>query len=323
MVQEQGFTHHGRNFFKAMLIEFGIYLVGALIAISQGASPLKAIIVCIAIFAFLRFLMVLGNVIPTEKAKSPRTQTQQISVFAALGMIWREWIAALKTYPFLFALEPWLMPNNPNPDAPHKGLPIVLVPGFFTNRGYLWAWRRHLVRHGYGQVYAVSPTPVFESIERNAEHVARFVQEVLQDTGAERVVIMGHSMGGQVIRLYLHRFGGLQHVALAIAVGAPFRGTVLAAGKEKLGPIISQLTPSNAWAVAFTAEVEAAPCPIPFINLWSPQDTIVAPQHNSVVADFYGRNIELPGIGHMEMVTSLPVMQHLVAELDAFYGDKA
>ncbi len=323
MVQEQGFTPHGRNFFKAMLIELSIYVVGIGIAISQGVSALKATLVCIAIFALLRFLMVLGNVIPTEKAKSVRTPEQQISALTALAMLWREWIAALKTYPFFFAFEPWLVPNNPTPGALHKGLPIVLVPGFFTNRGYLWAWRRHLVRHGYGQVYAVSPQPVFESIERNAEHVARFVQEVLNDTGAERVVIMGHSMGGQVIRLYLHRFGGLQHVALAIAVGAPFRGTVLAAGKEKLGPIIAQLTPSNAWAEAFTAEAEAAPCPIPFVNIWSPHDTIVAPQHHSVVANSYGRNIELPGIGHMEMVTSLPVMKHLVAELDAFYTDKA
>lgn len=323
MVQEQGFTPHGRNFFKAMLIELSIYVVGIGMAVSQGVSALKATLVCIAIFALLRFLMVLGNVIPTEKAKSVRTPEQQISALTALAMVWREWIAALKTYPFFFALEPWLVPNNPPPGAPHKGFPIVLVPGFFTNRGYLWAWRRHLVRHGYGQVYAVSPQPVFESIERNAEHVARFVQEVLNDTGAERVVIMGHSMGGQVIRLYLHRFGGLQHVALAIAVGAPFRGTVLAAGKEKLGPIIAQLTPFNAWAEAFTTEAEAAPCPIPFVNIWSPHDTIVAPQHNSVVANSYGRNIELPGIGHMEMVTSLPVMKHLVAELDAFYTDKA
>ncbi len=323
MVQEQGFTPHGRNFFKAMLIELGLYVMAALIAVSQGVVLHKVIMVCIAVFALLRFLMVLGNVIPTEKAKSPRTASQQVSAITYVLMIWREWVAALKTYPFLFAFEPWLMPNNPVKGAPHRGLPIVLVPGFFTNRGYLWAWRRHLKSHGYGQVYAVSPQPVFESIERNAEHVARFVQEVLQDTGAERVVIMGHSMGGQVIRLYLHRFGGLQHVALAIAVGAPFRGTVLAVGKENMGPIVAQLTPSNAWAETFTAEAEAAPCPIPFVNIWSPHDTIVAPQHNSVVADSYGRNIELPGIGHMEMVTSLPVMQHLVAELDAFYTDKA
>ncbi len=323
MVKEQGFTTHGRNFFKAMLIEFGLYAIAITIAASQGVSAIKAVVVCFLIFAGLRLLMVLGNVIPTEQAKFPRSAVQQVSAWTGLTMLWREWVAALMTYPFLFAFEPWLMPNNPPKGAAHKGLPIVLVPGFFTNRGYLWAWRRHLVRHGYGQVYALSPTPVFESIERNAEHLAQFVQEVLQDTGAERVVLMGHSMGGQVIRLYLHRFGGLQHVAMAIAVGAPFRGTVLAAGKEKLGPILAQLTPANAWAEAFTAEAESAPCPIPFISIWSPHDTIVAPQDTSAVAAHYGRNIEMPGIGHMEMVTSIPVMQHLVAELDAFYRDKA
>lgn len=321
MVQEQGFTGHGRGFFKAFLIEFALYLLIGAWFVSQGTPPIRVVLVCVLIFGLLRLLMVLGNFGPTWKARSPKRAEHEIGCMATLAMLAREWWAAVLTYPFLFAFEPWLVPNNPPQGLPHRGLPIVLVPGFFTNRGYLHAWRQYLLKHGYGRVYALSPEPIFDSVEKNAQHVARFVDEVLAETGAERVILIGHSMGGLVIRLYLHRFGGLAKAAMAIAVGSPFHGTVLAEGKESLGSIMPQLARGNPWATAFLAEAEAAPCPIPFLAIWSPHDSIVAPQATSRVADHYGRNIVIPGIGHMEMVNSGHVMRILKQELDAFNGD--
>lgn len=319
MVQEQGFTGHGRGFFKAFLIEAALYLgVGSYAVLAQGASVVKVLIISVLVFVSLRFAMTLGNWLPTWKNRSPKLAEHEIGCTATVAMLLREWWAAILTYPFLFAFEPWLVPNNPPSGLPHKGLPVVLVPGFFTNRGYLYAWRKYLLRHGYGKVYSVSPEPIFAGVEPNAEHLARFVDEVLRDTGAERVILIGHSMGGLVIRLYLHRFGGLAKSALAIAVGSPLNGTVLAEGKEKMGPIIKQLTSGNAWAAALTAEAEAHPCPIPFISLVSPHDSIVSPQSNARVAPHYGREITLPGVGHMEMVNSTQVMRVLKQELDAF-----
>ena len=121
-------------------------------------------------------------------------------------MLLREWWAAILTYPFLFAFEPWLVPNNPPVGLPHTGLPVVLVPGFFTNRGYLYAWRKYLLRNGYGKVYCVSPEPIFAGVEPNAEHLARFVDEVLAETGAPRVILIGHSMGGYVCLAFADLF---------------------------------------------------------------------------------------------------------------------
>lgn len=321
MVKEQGFTGHGKGFFKAFVIELALYVLIGGWLVARGSSPVCVIAGALAVFAVLRFLLVLGNVIPTWQARSPKRAEHGIGCTATAAMLLREWWAAILTYPFLFAFEPWLVPNNPPAGYAHRGLPVVLVPGFFTNRGYLRAWRQYLLKNGYGQVYAVSPEPIFESVESNAEHLARFVDEVLADTGAERVILIGHSMGGLVIRLYLHRFGGLAKAAMAIAVGSPFKGTVLAEGKEKLGPIVAQLTRDNAWSTAFLSVIEQAPCPIPFIAVWSPHDTIVSPQTGTRVADVYGRNIVIPGVGHMEMVNSCQVMRILKQELDAFNGD--
>lgn len=321
MITEQGFSGHGRGFLKALLIELLLYVLIAIVAVGLGGSLLSVVLSCVAVFALLRSLMVVGNVIPTYKHRSPLRAEHEIGCFTTLAMLLREWWTALLTYPFLFAFEPWLVPTNPPRGVMHRGEPIVLVPGFFTNRGYLWAWRRFLIKQGYGQVYAVSPEPIFHSVEKNAEHLARFVDEVLADTGAKRVILLGHSMGGLVIRLYLHRFGGMPKAALAVAVGSPFSGTVLAEGKEGLGPIVAQLTRRNAWVMELLREVEAAPCPIPFVSVWSPHDTIVAPQNTSMVAPHYGQNITLPGVGHMEMVNSPQVMRVLKQTLDEFHDE--
>lgn len=323
MLKEQGFIGHGRGFLKAFFIELGLYLLIGGIFVTTGSSLLCVVLSCVAIFALLRLLMVMGNVIPTYKNRSPKRAEHEVGCFSTLAMLLREWWAAILTYPFLFAFEPWLVPTNPPAGLAHRGDPIVLVPGFFTNRGYLWAWRRYLLKNGYGQVYAVSLEPIFHSVEKNAEHLARFVDEVLAETGSKRVILLGHSMGGLVIRLYLHRFGGMPKASLAVAVGSPLAGTVLAEGKEKMGPIIAQLTRNNAWALDFLREAEAAPCPIPFISVWSPHDTIVAPQNTSMVAEHYGRNITLPGVGHMEMVNSAQVMRVLKQTLDEFHDAKA
>lgn len=323
MLNEQGFSDHGRGFLKAFLIEFALYLAIGGAFVATGSRALYVVLSCGVIFALLRLAMVMGNIVPTYKQRSPVRAEHEIGCFTTLAMVLREWWAAILTYPFLFAFEPWLVPTNPPRGLLHRGEPIVLVPGFFTNRGYLWAWRRFLLKQGYGQVYAVSPEPIFHSVEKNAEHLARFVDELLAATGAKRVILLGHSMGGLVIRLYLHRFGGMPKVALAVAVGSPLQGTVLAEGKERMGPIIAQLTRRNAWVMELVREAESAPCPTPFISIWSPHDSIVAPQTSAKVAEHYGRNIVLPGVAHMEMVSSTQVMRLLKQSLDEFHDSRA
>ena len=42
-----------------------------------------------------------------------------------------------------------------------------------------------------------------------------------------------------------------------------------------------------------------------------------------MVAEHYGRNITLPGVGHMEMVNSAQVMRVLKQTLDEFHDAKA
>ena len=67
---------------------------------------------------------------------------------------------------------------------------------------------RHLVARDIGPVYTLSYGPPLASIELFVDQVAAKIDAILAATGARRVAIVGHSMGGLVARAYLRRYGG-------------------------------------------------------------------------------------------------------------------
>lgn len=312
---QQAIGAHARGFFIAMCVELGAYAAYLIHGLVNGRDALPLLGRVLLIFMAIRVVLVGLNFLQTWLARSPREPAHQIGFFASLRLFANEVYAAIWTYPFYFALERWLVPNAPPPGLAHRGPPIVLVPGFLCNRGYYGKFRRFLARHGYGTSYTVSLEPTFGSIEDNAGHLANFVEQVCEASGQDQVVLIGHSMGGVVIRVYLDQMDGARRVARAIALGSPFGGTVLAKGPSALGENLRQMIVGNDWLAALKAR-ESQPCAAPFTAIWSPHDSIVAPQAGTMVSATYGESIAMPGIGHMEMIVSRPVLETVLTVLN-------
>ena len=310
---------HARAFFVAMCVELGMYAAYLLWGLHQGRDPLALLLRIALIFIGVRAVLVGGNFVQTWLARAPSAPQHQLNLLTALRLYLNELYAAMRTYPFYFALEPWLVPSAPKPGLPHRGPPIVLIPGFLCNRGYFGRFRRYLRARGYGNVWAVTLEPVFGSIDDNARQLDQLIEQICAQTGSEKVVLIGHSMGGVVIRAYLDKLGGAQRVARAISLGSPFGGTVLAKGPSALGENLRQMTIGSDWLNSLSA-FEQRPCPVPFTAIWSPHDSIVAPQTGSRVSETYGQSIALPGVGHMEMIVSSRVLREVVAVLDQDTG---
>ncbi len=66
---------------------------------------------------------------------------------------------------------------------------------------------KDLVARQMGPVYTMSYGPPLESIELFVDQVAAKIDAILVATGASRVALVGHSMGGLVGRAYLRRHG--------------------------------------------------------------------------------------------------------------------
>ena len=186
------------------------------------------------VYLGFRALATASNFLQTWWHRAPRAPEHRIGVLAALRLLWGEYYTTLLAYSLLFPFEATLVPLAPRPAAPGRGTPVVLVPGFACNRGYWVLFARSLERAGLGPVYAVTLEPLLGSIEANAAQLARFVEAICAQTGAPKVALVGHSMGGLVARAWLHA-GGAPRIEQIVALGTPNRGTVLAQPLRGLG----------------------------------------------------------------------------------------
>jgi triacylglycerol esterase/lipase EstA (alpha/beta hydrolase family) len=186
--------------------------------------------------------------------------------------------------------------------------PVLLVHGVLCNAGVWHRFQRNCARHGIGPVYSISYGPPLASIDTFAEQLATRVDEVLAATGAPRLTLVAHSMGGLVVRAYLARYGGTK-VRRVVTLGTPYEGSVHA--YLMAGTSLSQLRPGNAWLGALgPPDVAAMP---PIVSVWSWHDTMVAPQTSSRIA--FGRNVEVAGVGHNALLSDPQVFARVAEEI--------
>jgi pimeloyl-ACP methyl ester carboxylesterase len=142
--------------------------------------------------------------------------------------------------------------------------PVVMVHGFSSS----WeAWTNYLGPEGYlaeigvpgyavgdGQVAGVmntgsldAPTRRTNTIAQNAAILGEYIHNVQKVTGAEKVDLFVHSMGGMISRYYIDRLMKNGEVAQLIILGTPMAGTACANLPASLGfyiPAAIEIQPS-------------------------------------------------------------------------------
>lgn len=194
-------------------------------------------------------------------------------------------------------------------DVEAAGTPIILIHGVIDNRSIFTVLRRALRNRGFGRLYALNYSPFTDDIAEVAERLGSLIEEVCEQTGYERVHIVGHSMGGLIARYYVQRLGGDTHVHTVCTLGSPHGGT--APARFVPWPVIRQMRSTSE---ILTELAEPAPgCRTRFVAIWSDLDQLVLPQRNARIQhpDLRARNVLIRGIGHM----SLPVDRRVVHEI--------
>jgi triacylglycerol esterase/lipase EstA (alpha/beta hydrolase family) len=281
-----------------------LYLRAAMNGIARGANPWRYVA-----GAPLVYLAILGSIALLWFAlawvfRSPRPKAMRIGLGATLRLFWDEmWaIAASSRHMAMYRF----LPGDPPPRKARA--PVLLLHGVLCNAGSMHDLRNGLVARGIEPVYTLSYGPPLASIDSFLDQVAAKIDAILAATGARRVAIVGHSMGGLVARAYLRRHGA-EKVGTVITIGTPHRGSVHA----WLFPGVSlgQLRPANAWL----AELGRAPASkeVRIVSIWSWHDSMVAPQTSAELAG--AENIALAGIGHNALVTNERVYDIVATEL--------
>jgi triacylglycerol esterase/lipase EstA (alpha/beta hydrolase family) len=173
-------------------------------------------------------------------------------------------------------------------------LPVLLIHGYFCNRALWRPMAARLVAAGHA-VDAVDLEPPFASIDDYAPRIAAAVDALRARTGAARVALVGHSMGGLAARAYL-RARGDDAVACVVTLGTPHRGTVHATFGR--GRNVRQMRRDSEWLRALAAD-EPPERLARFTVVLSWQDNIVAPQAIQTLPG--ARTVVLHGLGHVTL----------------------
>ncbi len=280
------------------------YVRWAIDCVAHGASPWW--FVAGAPVAYLAPVVVLAaaSFALTWIWRTPRPPDAQLSLSGMVRLFVGEVRAVAASWP-LMALHR-LIVRDPAPARAR--LPLILVHGVLVNDGVWFSMRRYLVRHGIGPVYTINYGPPYSDIERFAGQLGDKIESVCAATGADRVVLVCHSMGGLVARTCLRQRGPAR-IDRIITIGTPHHGSVMA--HAFVGRCLAQMRPGNAWLEELNRD-EAKPSPVPIVSIWSRHDSLVAPQASCELKG--AENLALVGIGHNALLGDREVME-LVARI--------
>jgi pimeloyl-ACP methyl ester carboxylesterase len=283
-------------------VEFIFYgIVGVLLIHYAAWQPWAVVLLAIGVAISFRALLLASTFIGAWLYRAERPPAMQIDYWQAVRLYVNELSVFLLLYCFLQPLERWLMHHDPNPNLAPQGPPVLLIHGFFCNSAVWWAMKRYLTRRGLTRVFTINMEPIFGiiNINRLADQVAARIEQICQITGARKVILVGHSMGGLATRAYLHRNMNRDRVAKIITLGTPHRGTRHVQLFRRVG--LRQMRPQNRWLTKLN-QTEIPSLPVPIISIYSYHDNFITPQDSSQLT--HAKNLPLAGIGHLEMVFS-------------------
>lgn len=189
--------------------------------------------------------------------------------------------------------DPRRSERSPAPPGQRRPLPPVLLlcgppqgrlaleplAAFLRRRGHAWAWS---VRPGKGPLAA------------RAEALAERVRTLKAASGAERVDLVAHGLGGLAAAWYVAHLGGAEHVRCLVTLGTPWRGTRMAAfTRAPLGP---QALPGASVLDGL------APSPVRTVCIWGTLDPMVLPQDSAIAEG--ATAVRLSGAAHLDLLLS-------------------
>lgn len=295
-----------RAFRRVLLIELVIYVVLGWCLLRYAAwSWIEAAAAAIACALAVRAFGIAATFAIARRYASPTPPEHRPGLFGWLRLYFAELGAYIAIYNLYQPFEPLLMgAETPRPLADGR-LPVLLLHGYVCNRGFMLPLRRYLRAHGVG-AYSHNLEPVYADIDSYADGLARRIGDICAATGADKLVILAHSMGGLVARAYLRKHG-VRRVAKLITLGTPHHGTAL--GRLGAGANGRQMVPGNDWLKRLN---EAEPA-VSTVSVFSYQDNIVSPQDSAVLQG--AKIVGLSGMGHVSMPFSRRVRESALAEI--------
>lgn len=270
----------------------------------QPVEPWQ-ILVAAAAAPVLLIMVLLTIEFTVAAAVDPRSP--RASMFTVLRMWLREvWVSARV---FLWR-QPWRSGFPEPPCLPDGHRPaVLLIAGFMCNRA---AWRplldSGLLRNF--NVATVDLEPIFGDIDAYANVVKRAVQRLRAASGADRVTLVGHSMGGLAARVYLRKYGDAEIVRV-VTLATPHHGTIF--GRIAHSRNARQMAAGSSFIRHLQADDHGRW--EKFTTVATRDDNLVVPRSSPLLQG--ARQIVVDGVGHLALIEDRRAWQIVVDEVRA------
>jgi pimeloyl-ACP methyl ester carboxylesterase len=235
-------------------------------------------------------------------------------------------------------------PQKPPPGAndpsitvtPEHPLPIILINGTVGTQGDNWGVGAPVLANAGYKVYSFNygnitsdtnfPIQATDDIRQSGLQLAAEVDKVLAETGAPKVILIGHSQGGGILPVYyINNLDGADKVSQLIGIapsnhgtdadgliglqGLPIFGPLLTAVANALGPALEQQALGNEFQQEVYGNGDTRPGVL-YTTITSTHDEVVTPYTQQALDGPNVTNIVLqdlyPGLpaGHEGVVLS-------------------
>lgn len=217
-------------------------------------------------------------------------------------------------YPLGLA-EAALQTGRPRGDRTHD-TPVLLVHGYGHNRSGWFLVDSTLRQAGFSSVHTMNYVAWGrEGVPELAARLADRVAEIRRLTGAEKVHIVAHSMGGVLLRYYVQELGGDAFVDTAITIASPHEGTL--AARAGVGPGARDMRPGSSVMRRLAAGVRRTD--VRWVAFYSNLDLLIQPAPSAMLRHprFHATNILVKDQGHLTIMMAPVVARSVVAQLEA------
>ena len=198
------------------------------------------------------------------------------------------------------------------PDAEREGqhrTPVVLVHGFGGNPSAWVPLQQRLLRAGFAHVHAIAYNPAIRDVPAVGRHMVRSCAIVMQRSGADHVHVVGHSLGGVVVRHAIQQLGLAPHVRTAVTVATPHRGLTLALTSVVGLPLPGRHSRED-------SDQSTCRSGVRWVNFYANDDLVVRPASARARASNGGvRNVLVPHAGHIGILRAPAFLDGVVREL--------
>ncbi|WP_051564328.1 esterase/lipase family protein [Desulfovermiculus halophilus] len=194
--------------------------------------------------------------------------------------------------------------------------PILLVHGLYHNR---WAWlfyRHWLPKAGFPNLYTWSYPSFGRDFHSLSHELAQEVTELAHTHPAHQVICIGHSLGGLLIKSVINTPETANHISLAVTLGTPHRGSVLAsAAVGKLGRSLRY----NGDLVRSLADRDKCSTTTK-VSIFAPLDNMVAPACALHPQNPGWKEVQTPPVGHISLLFHRPTAKQVLACISEHAG---